>query len=156
MPLICRRFMTLPVSSTIRRVAIVTLGVLVLDAATKAAAFALASGDFGEPAIFPIKNPDFLLGVASAAFPIMLAISSVGILGFGGYTAWRAVSGALPAWIPALLIGGGLGNLADRILFGAVHDWLNLGKVVVNLADVAVLVGLFGYLACLESTRRQS
>jgi lipoprotein signal peptidase len=148
-------FMRSPALLAVWRVAVITLGVLVLDAASKAAAFALASRNYGQPVIFPVQNPDFSLGVASAAFPIMLALSTLGILSFGGYTAWGAVRGILPTWIPGLLIGGGLGNLADRILFGAVHDWLNLGKVVVNASDLAVLVGIVGYFICLAFTRRQ-
>jgi lipoprotein signal peptidase len=86
----------------------------------------------------------------------MLALSTLGILMFGGYTAWAATRGALLAWSPGLLIGGGDGNLADRSLFGAAHDWLDLGIVVVNLADLAVLIGLLGYFACLANARRRS
>ncbi|HEV2035959.1 MAG TPA: signal peptidase II [Candidatus Dormibacteraeota bacterium] len=132
------------------------MSVLIVDAASKAAALVLASRNYGQGVILPIRNPDFSLGVASAGFPIMLTLSTLGILVFGGYTAWAAARGVLPAWIPGLLIGGGVGNLADRLLFGAVHDWLDLGKVVVNLADLAVLMGLLGYFACLAVTRRQS
>lgn len=29
---------------------------------------------------------------------------------------------------------------------GAVHDWLNLGVVIANLADFALLFGLIAYL----------
>lgn len=128
-----------------QRTATIALGVVVVDAASKAAALALASRDYGLGLILPVQNRDFSLGVASAAFPIMLALSTLGILAFGGYTTWAAARGSLPAWIPGLLVGGGMGNLADRVLFGAVHDWLDMGKVVVNLADLSVLVGFVGF-----------
>jgi lipoprotein signal peptidase len=131
--------------SGVQRTATIVIGVVVVDAASKAAALALASRDYGLGVILPVQNPDFSLGVASAAFPIMLALSTLGILAFGGYTTLAAARGSLPAWIPGLLVGGGIGNLADRVLFGAVHDWLDLGKVVVNLADLAVLVGFLGF-----------
>jgi lipoprotein signal peptidase len=141
--------------TVVQRVTMMALAVVLLDAASKAAALAISSRNYGNGVIFPVQNPDFTLGLASAAFPAMLALSTVGILVFGGYTGWAAARGTLPAWIPALLIGGGIGNLADRLLFGAVHDWLNLGKIVVNLADVAVLVGLIGYFAVLVISDRK-
>ena len=142
--------------SIAQRTAPIALAVLIVDAASKAGALVIASSNYGQGIILPVQNPDFSLGVASTAFPITLALSTLGILVFGGYTAWAAARGVLPAWIPGLLIGGGIGNLADRLLFGAVHDWLDLGKVVVNLADLAVLVGLIGYFLSLAIAMRKS
>jgi lipoprotein signal peptidase len=121
-------------------------GVLLLDAATKILAGAVASRGLARAFVVPIQNPDFSLGSAFAPFPIMLALAGLGILIFGGYTAWQAHHRKLPVWVPGLLIGGAVANLLDRLLFGAVHDWLYLPKVVINLADVAVVVGLIGYL----------
>jgi len=49
----------------------------------------------------------------------------------------------------AFIIGGGIGNIADRILYGSVTDFLhiNLGGIfrtgVFNMADVSVMVGMF-------------
>jgi lipoprotein signal peptidase len=50
-----------------------------------------------------------------------------------------------------LIIGGALGNLVDRFLYGAVFDFLvmRLGEVtlfVCNLADIAITLGTFGLL----------
>ena len=51
-------------------------------------------------------------------------------------------------WGASLLVGGGLGNLIDRVLNqGAVTDFLNLGIGVVrtgvfNVADLAIVVGV--------------
>ena len=42
----------------------------------------------------------------------------------------------------SLLLGGALGNLVDRAATGAVHDFLVVGPVVINVADVAVLAGV--------------
>jgi lipoprotein signal peptidase len=124
------------------------------DAASKAVALFTASRHDGQGIILPVQNPDFSFGVASGALPLMLALSTLGILVFGGYTARAAARGILRAWIPGLLIGGGIGNLADRLLFGAVHDWLDLGVVVVNFADLAVLVGVLGCCASLVPAYR--
>lgn len=46
-----------------------------------------------------------------------------------------------------LLLGGALGNAIDRASFGFVRDWALLWfRSAINLADVGVLVGLFGAL----------
>jgi signal peptidase II len=45
-------------------------------------------------------------------------------------------------WIAAgLQLGGAAGNLLDRLVFGHVTDFVVVGRVVLNLADVALLVG---------------
>ncbi len=54
--------------------------------------------------------------------------------------------------LSALIIGGGLGNLIDRIfLDGLVTDFLNIGigslrTGIFNIADVAIMFGAFGLL----------
>jgi lipoprotein signal peptidase len=131
--------------SLIVRTAVIGISVVIADAATKMLGAFLASRGFGRGVLMPVQNPDFSLGVASAPFPIMLAVATLGILGFGGYTAWQASRCKVPGWVPGLVIGGAVANLLDRMLFGAVHDWLYLPKVTLNLADVAVIVGMTGY-----------
>lgn len=48
------------------------------------------------------------------------------------------------------LIGGALGNVVDRILYGAVADFLNMGfpgfdnPYSFNIADIAIFVGAIG------------
>jgi signal peptidase II len=48
-------------------------------------------------------------------------------------------------WLPAgLLVGGALGNLADRVRDGAVTDFIDFPAwPIFNLADVAVVAGVF-------------
>jgi signal peptidase II len=49
-----------------------------------------------------------------------------------------------------LLIGGALGNVVDRVLYGAVADFLNMSccgidnPFAFNVADVAIFVGAIG------------
>jgi signal peptidase II len=57
-------------------------------------------------------------------------ISRVGILGLG------------------FIVGGGVGNMIDRILFGSVTDFLHMDFVlfrtgIFNAADVSIMVGMF-------------
>jgi len=133
----------------------IACGVVILDAATKILAGALASRGLARAFVAPTQNADFSLGVASAPLPIMLALAGLGILGFGAFVAVQAVRGNVPGWVPGLVIGGAVANLLDRLIFGAVHDWLYLPKVVINLADAAVVVGLIGYLVA-QALRRQA
>lgn len=41
-----------------------------------------------------------------------------------------------------LIIAGALSNLADRIYFGAVRDFIDIGMVTMNLADISVWAGI--------------
>ncbi|MCK4712205.1 MAG: signal peptidase II, partial [Marinosulfonomonas sp.] len=57
------------------------------------------------------------------------------------------------AYISAgLLIGGALGNVMDRVLYGAVADFLNMSccgfenPYSFNIADIAVFIGAFGLI----------
>jgi signal peptidase II len=49
-----------------------------------------------------------------------------------------------------LLVGGALGNVIDRILYGAVADFLNMSccgienPYAFNVADIAIFVGALG------------
>ncbi len=72
------------------------------------------------------------------------------------------ISGAVLWWVyrdPAgwwqkfaagLLVGGALGNVVDRLLYGAVADFINMSccgidnPYAFNIADIAVFAGAFG------------
>jgi len=51
-----------------------------------------------------------------------------------------------------LLIGGALGNVIDRVLYGAVADFLNMSccgfenPYSFNIADIAIFIGAFGLI----------
>ena len=51
-----------------------------------------------------------------------------------------------------LLIGGALGNIADRLIYGAVADFLNMSccgfenPYSFNVSDIAVFAGAFGLI----------
>ena len=74
-------------------------------------------------------------------------------LGISGFVAvWiRRQGGGLRTHVSAgLLIGGAMGNVVDRVLYGAVADFLNLSccgienPYAFNVADVAVALGALG------------
>ncbi len=51
-----------------------------------------------------------------------------------------------------ILIGGALGNVIDRIIYGAVADFLNMSccgftnPYAFNVADIAIFIGAFGLI----------
>jgi len=58
----------------------------------------------------------------------------------------------ISAGVAGLLIGGALGNSLDRMIYGAVVDFLNMSccgienPFVFNLADVAIFLGAIGLM----------
>jgi signal peptidase II len=67
-----------------------------------------------------------------AALPILLYQTRIAIASTGG------------ASMVGLVLGGLIGNLADRAIFGSVTDFIVLGPVVANPADFALAVGGVG------------
>jgi len=72
----------------------------------------------------------------------VLAVIAIGV----SVLAWRAATG-LTAAAYGLIVGGALGNLADRAFHGAVFDYLflHLGQMplfVCNFPDIAISAGV--------------
>ena len=42
----------------------------------------------------------------------------------------------------ALIVGGALANLADRVYFGYARDFINIGIATMNVADIAIWAGI--------------
>lgn len=95
-----------------------------------------------------VKNP----GVAFGLFPdwrlppIIMACVMVVIITY--YSFQLPPQERLTRWSLALLVGGAIGNLYDRIAYGYVVDFFlfHFGKFdfpVFNVADVAIDVGVF-------------
>jgi signal peptidase II len=77
---------------------------------------------------------------------VSLAISLWVILWMRGHREARAI-----VFVSAgLLVGGALGNVIDRLLYGAVADFLNMSccgirnPFAFNVADIAIVVGALG------------
>ena len=139
-----------PPAARRRRLALAA-GVILVDQATKLAAELLSGGHRHGP-LAPVRNPRFSLGLAATTRPLMLLAMATGIALVAAYGVRAAGRRALPGWIPALVVGGALSNLLDRLLFGAVRDFLAIAQIVINLADLAVLAGVLGY--CLTRLAR--
>ena len=122
-----------------------TMAVVAADQVTKAVAGHLASGHTGG-AIVPLRNREFSLGLAAAPERVTIIICAVGIVAFGVHVVRATMRHRLHPALAALVVGGATSNLIDRLAAGSVRDFLATPWVVFNLADVAVVVGLGGYL----------
>lgn len=129
------------------RVAGLACLVIAVDQSTKLAAIVTSSGN-RSGLIVPLRNSSFSLGVASASLAVTVLVAAVGIVAVGIVAVRRASAGRIPAWVPGLLVGGAVSNLVDRIAFGAVHDFLATPWIVLNLADIAVVAGIVGWMRC--------
>jgi signal peptidase II len=129
--------------------ALAACGVVVAtDQGSKALATSLVSrGDRVEVLPFlhieNVRNEGVAFGLGGDISALFIGATIVLLLGFLAFIAFRGGSGWL-VWLPAaLLIGGALGNLADRVRDGAVTDFISLPLwPTFNLADVAIVVGV--------------
>jgi signal peptidase II len=103
-------------------------------------------------AIQPFQNPGIAGGGwAGNAIPAALA-ATVAVLGMLLFLARNGAAGR-PVLIGfGLLIGGGMGNLLDRVIHGYVTDYILHGNQVFNLADVAIFAGSVVIVASLCNT----
>jgi signal peptidase II len=124
-------------------------GLLVaIDQGTKALARALLDrGDRVEVLPFlafqNVRNKGVAFGLGGDIPAVAIGATILVLLGLLVFLAARSRTGWL-IWLPAaLLIGGALGNLADRARDGAVTDFIDLPLwPTFNLADVAIVAGV--------------
>ncbi|MBV7332204.1 signal peptidase II [Chloroflexi bacterium TSY] len=101
------------------------------------------------------ENPGAFLSLGAtlpeyAQFWIFTVCVSAILTGLLAYSLWNSTKFPLvQIFAIALLIGGGLGNLIDRLLHdGRVIDFLNVGigslrTGIFNVADMAIMFGVF-------------
>lgn len=80
---------------------------------------------------------------------LLVAVSAIAAVAFSIWL--RRVEGWALAVALGLLIGGAAGNLIDRVVFGAVFDFLHLhwgsfSWYVFNIADAAIVAGVAGLM----------
>src|ERR671918_334430 len=129
--------------------ALAACGVVVaVDQGTKALATSLV--DRGERVeVLPflafenVRNKGVAFGLGGDISIVVIAVTVVLLVALLAFLARRPQTGWL-LWLPAaLLVGGSLGNLADRARDGAVIDFIELPLwPTFNLADVAIVTGV--------------
>ena len=141
--------------------ALAACGVVVaIDQGSKALATSLVDrGDRVEVlpflALENVRNKGVAFGLGGDISAVVIGATIVVLLGLLVYLAARSRTGWL-IWLPAaLLIGGALGNLADRARDGAVTDFIDLPLwPTFNLADVAIVAGVLLLLLDVERSGR--
>ena len=79
-------------------------------------------------------------GLKGVALPVTI-LGLIAIAAIFGFLAYRRALRPIVLFGFALLIGGGLGNLIDRVRLGHVTDFIRRGEDVFNVADLAVYTG---------------
>lgn len=88
-----------------------------------------------------------------------LVIVSLAISAWVWRWVWRSTPTRLARISGGLLIGGALGNVVDRVLYGAVADFLNMSccgienPYAFNVADIAIFAGAFGLVLFTRETK---
>ena len=91
-----------------------------------------------------VRNSGAAFGIFPAAGPIFLGIAVIVVIGIVVYYYSRIHTA--PMWVRfsiGLMLGGAIGNMIDRVRFGFVVDFIDLGWFpVFNVADSCIVVGV--------------
>jgi signal peptidase II len=114
----------------------VAASVLVIDQASKDVAVN------GAPLV--PRNPDYAFGLVGGSATALI-IGTFFVLGLFVVVAYQLVARLeISPIMPALVLGGTLGNVIDRMRLGAVRDFVATPWAIINVADVAVAIGVLG------------
>jgi signal peptidase II len=137
------------------RAGLVLAAVVVLDQLTKH----LVDGSIGPgehrsvlPGVQLVHaiNDGIAFSVSAGGPALMIVVIGLAIVGIVAFFATHVERPLL--WLPAgLMVGGAVGNLADRIRNGAVTDFIKLPHwPAFNLADTAITLGVIALLFVLR------
>lgn len=104
------------------------------------------------------KNTGMAFGWLSGKPLLLAAITVLVLIGVYAYIKKHPVSG-MEALGLSLLVGGALGNLIDRVIYGYVIDMfepLFMNLFVFNVADAGITVGAALLMICLLSGKEET
>lgn len=92
------------------------------------------------------ENPGMSFGLLADDRWVFMILSSVGIVAMFVYLFCLKGNGKLTCFSLSLIVGGGIGNMFDRISLGYVIDFIDVKFIpgwvwIFNIADSAVCVG---------------
>lgn len=94
-----------------------------------------------------VQNFGAGFGIFQGAKALLITVSVVLFILITAYVVFKKKQLKLSTLIPlALVAGGGISNVADRLQFGYVVDYINVYCInypVFNLADICVVIGVF-------------
>jgi lipoprotein signal peptidase len=111
--------------------------VIVADQIAKAT---IAHADTGT--FTPAHNPGLITGWSPVSMSTVIVLTVAVIVGFLAIVGRWAVQIGISPVIPALIGGGMTAHLVDRVRFGGVRDFLPTGVLIVDVADLAVILGV--------------
>lgn len=142
------------------RVAAVVVAVIALDQLTKALVRgSLARGEerevLGGVKLVYVRNDGVAFNLLQGGGWLVTALTLAALVALVAFFATHPNRPYL--WIPTgLLLGGALGNLADRVRDGAVTDFAKLPLwPAFNVADVAITFGVIALVLVLEFGSRR-
>lgn len=106
-------------------------------------------------------NFGFFSGDSDSTRWILTGIAII-IIAFVLYWLRKEELGKIGLISAGILIGGALGNIIDRILYGAVADFLNMSccgftnPFSFNIADIAIFAGAFGMVLFAGDTKEEA
>ena len=131
------------------RVTLTAAAVVGVDQITKPLAPLMHAG-----AVLPLRNRGLLLGLGGGNRFALALVMLVVLAGCARPVLRRVYAGTLPPVAAGLLFGGAIANLIDRAALGSVRDFIVIGHaIVVNVADVAVVIGLVLYALAPRAAR---
>ena len=100
-------------------------------------------------------NTGINFGIMSSDSSVMRWVLIALALAIVAFVLWWVQTDPQGKWqriFAGILVGGALGNVIDRILYGAVADFLNMSccgftnPTAFNVADIAIFIGAFGMI----------
>jgi signal peptidase II len=144
-----------PAEQAWRLAAVMTAVVVALDQITKQAAVASIAPGESENVFFGlditnIRNTGVAFGALKGAGLLVLALTLLALGALLLYFALHPTRQML--WLPVgMVVGGALGNLADRARIGSVIDFIDPQFwPAFNVADAAIVLGILGLLYVIE------
>jgi signal peptidase II len=100
-----------------------------------------------------VKNTGVAFGALSGSGALVFVAVLAAIVGLLAYFARHVTDRWL--WLPVgMVFGGALGNLADRVRIDGVTDFIDpVLWPAFNVADMCIVIGVFGVLYLAESKR---
>ena len=92
-----------------------------------------------------VYNEGMSFSLLSGKQGFLIAATGIGLLVIAWWLFTHCRNDRLQRWAWVLVLGGGIGNLIDRIAEGRVVDYINLlfmDFAIFNFADVCICVGM--------------
>ena len=91
-----------------------------------------------------VENPGAAFGMMKDSRWLFMVVSTIAILGILGYMLVKKPTDRMECLSLSLIVGGGIGNMIDRVALGYVVDMIDFRLInfaVFNVADSFVCVG---------------